>query len=94
MKQVKGDTRKNAIKEVISEQGRSKQKTKAGRVTNHPIKRLYNLKEAAYYLGRSVFSVRTLIWNGALPFIKDGRKQYIDIYDMDAYIEKNKETMI
>ena len=67
---------------------------KAQRITNPLTKRLYDLKEAAYYLGRPVFSVRTLIWNGALPCVKDGRKQYVDIYDMDAYIEKNKEIMI
>jgi len=57
-------------------------------------KRLYDLKEAATYLGRPVFSVRGLIWNGALPVIKDGRKLYLDIFDMDTYIEGNKETML
>jgi len=66
---------------------------KAQRIPNPLHKRLYDLKEAAHYLGRPVFSVRTLIWNGALPVIKDGRKQYLDIYDMDKYIERNKETL-
>ena len=71
----------------------SKGLKKAQGIANPLTKRLYDLKEAAYYLGRPVFSVRTLIWNGALPCVKDGRKQYVDIYDMDAYIEKNKESM-
>ena len=63
--------------------------------TTYPLhKRLFDLKEASVYLGRPVFSVRTLIWNGALPCVKDGRKQYLDLYDMDRYIERNKETMI
>ena len=63
--------------------------------TTYPLnKRLYDLKEAAIYLGRPVFSVRTLVWNGALPVIKDGRKLYLDIFDMDTYIERNKETMV
>jgi len=63
--------------------------------TTYPLhKRLFDLKEAAYYLGRPVFSVRTLIWNGALPCIKDGRKQYLDLYDLDRYIERSKETMV
>ena len=57
-------------------------------------KRLFDLKEAATYLGRPVFSVRGLIWKGALPVIKDGRKLYLDIVDMDGYIERNKERMI
>jgi len=67
---------------------------KAQRIYNPPQKRLYDLKEAAIYLGRPVFSVRTLIWNGHLPFIKSGRRQYIDIYDLERYIEKNKQVMI
>ena len=57
-------------------------------------KRLFDLKEAATYLARPVFSVRTLIWKGALPVIKDGRKLYLDIVDMDTYIERNRERMI
>lgn len=57
-------------------------------------KRLYDLKEAAIYLGRPVFSVRGLIWKGALPYVKEGRRQYLDVNDMDRYIERNKETMV
>ena len=57
-------------------------------------KRLYDLKEAAIYLGRPVFSVRGLIWKGTLPYIKEGRRQYLDVYDMDIYIDRNKETMV
>lgn len=67
---------------------------KAKGITNPLNKRLYDLKEAATYLGRPVFSVRTLIWNGALPYVKEGRKFYLDIFDMDTYIERNKTTMI
>lgn len=70
---------------------------KAQRIDSPLNKRLYDLKEAAIYLGRPIFSVRTLIWNGILPFVKDGkdsRKMYLDIHDMDSYIEKNKERMI
>jgi hypothetical protein len=63
--------------------------------TTYPLtKRLFDLKEAAIYLGRPVFSVRTLIWNGALPYVKEGRKQYLDIFDLDSYIERRKEKMI
>jgi hypothetical protein len=67
---------------------------KAQGIPNPLSKRLFDLKESAIYLGRPVFSIRTLIWNGALPYIKDGRKQYLDVYDMDRYIEQNKVTMV
>jgi len=55
-----------------------------------PVKRLYSIKEAALYLGRSVWAVRQMIWAGKLPYIKDGRRILFDIYDMDEWIEKNK----
>ena len=59
-----------------------------------PKKRLYNLKDAAVYLGRPVYGVRELVWSGRIPVIQDGRKQYIDIYDLDKYIESNKKYEI
>jgi excisionase family DNA binding protein len=55
-----------------------------------PIKRLYSIKEAALYLGRSVWAVREMIWAGKIPFIKDGRRILLDINDMDIWIEGNK----
>lgn len=67
---------------------------KAQGICNPLTKRLYDLKEASVYLGRPVFSVRTLIWNGMLPVIKDGRKMYLDIVDLNSYIEMNKERMV
>ncbi len=69
---------------------------KTGKVINlkHPLtKRLYDLKEASSYLGRPVFSVRTLIWGGSLPVVKEGRKMYVDLFDLDKFIEQNKVTM-
>jgi len=63
--------------------------------TTYPLtKRLFDLKEASVYLGRPIFSVRTLVWKGALPYVKNGRRFYLDVYDMDAWIERNKETMV
>ena len=55
-------------------------------------KRLYSVPEAATYLGRSVWSVRELIWNGSLPSVRMGRRVHLDIIDLDRWIEKNKVT--
>lgn len=68
-------------------------KKKAQRVTNPPAKRLYDLKAAAEYLGRPVWGVRELIWAGKMPVVRDGKKQYVDLFDMDRYIERNKITV-
>jgi len=53
-------------------------------------KRLYSIKEAAFYLGRTVCAVREMLWAGKLPYIKDGRRILLDIHDMNAWVEKNK----
>ena len=63
-------------------------------ITNPLAKRLYTLKEAADYMGRSVWSIRELIWSGALPVVKtDGaRKIYLDILDLNQFISRNKSV--
>jgi len=53
-------------------------------------KRLYSVPEAAMYLGRSIWSVRALIWNGELPHIRVGRRIHLDIIDLDQWVDKNK----
>lgn len=79
---------------MVKQTHNSKGSQKAQKITYPLHKRLFDLKEAAVYLGRPVFSVRTLIWNGKLPYVKEGRKQYIDLMEMDKYIERNKEIMV
>ena len=69
--------------------------SRATETIQRPKQRLYSVKDAAEYLGRTVWGVRELIWSHELPVIKSGRggKQYIDVLDMDAYIEKNKAVL-
>ena len=58
------------------------------------VKRLYTLKDAASYLGRPVYGVRSLIWSGKLPVIQDGRKMYVDLHDLELYVDRAKMTML
>jgi len=67
---------------------------KAQRIPSPPAQRLFDLKAAAGYLGRSVWGVRELVWSGQIPVVKSGRKLYLDICDMERWIERNKETWI
>jgi len=64
----------------------------AQRIHNPLAKRLFTLKEAAEYLGRSVWGVRDLIWKQVVPVVKQAgsRKMYLDKKDLDLFIEKNK----
>ena len=71
-----------------------KQRSKRTQGINNPVgvlrKRLYSVSEAADYLGRSVWSVRELIWKGSLPCVREGRRVHLDIIDLNQWIEKNK----
>jgi excisionase family DNA binding protein len=55
-------------------------------------KRLYTLKEAARYLGRSVWGLRELIWAGKIPVVRGerSRKIFLDIEDLDDFICRHK----
>jgi len=55
-------------------------------------KRVYNVKEAAEYLGRTVWAVREMIYAGKIPCIKDGRRTLLDLRDMDKWIDQNRIT--
>ncbi len=57
--------------------------------------RLLPLKQAAEYLGLTVWSIRERIWAGDIPVVQfpGGRKQFIDTKDIDKFIERNKRTI-
>ncbi len=61
-------------------------------------KRLYTVKEAAIYLGKSVWAMRQLVYAGKIKVVKDGDKSkpgkliFIDRLDLDGYIESHKEV--
>jgi hypothetical protein len=67
---------------------------KAQWISNPLCKRLYTLKEAAQYMGRSEYSMRALMWSQDIPVVKgeNARKVYFDIADLDNYINQNKSV--
>lgn len=73
-----------------------KEQQKAQRIDYPMSRRLLTLQEGAVYLGRSPWSMRNLIWKGLVPIVREpgGNKQWIDIRDLDNFIERNKETYI
>lgn len=72
-----------------------KKKAKPGLETPLPGQRLYTIKQAARFLGRTVYSCRSLIWAGKLPVIQteERGKIWIDLKDLERFIEINKITM-
>ncbi len=65
---------------------------KANEINKPSSKRLYTLQEAAIYLGRGLYGMRELVWAGEIPAVKgnNARKIYVDIIDLDNYIDRNK----
>jgi excisionase family DNA binding protein len=65
-------------------------------VYNAVSKRLYTLKEAAEYLGRSEWSMRELIWAGRIPVVRreGGRKIFLDVEDLNNFINENKSICL
>lgn len=57
-------------------------------------KRLFTLKEGAAYLGRSEWGMRELIWAGVIPVVKPqaARKIFLDVQDLDRFVETNKSV--
>jgi predicted site-specific integrase-resolvase len=65
-------------------------------ICNPMLPRLLPLKEAASYLGLTVWGIRERIWAGQLPVVTfpGGRKQYIDTEDIEKFIRDNKRTIV
>ena len=53
-------------------------------------KRVYNVKEAGRYLGRSPWTIRRLIREGCLREVRQGRRVMLDIVDSEQFVEKYK----
>ena len=69
--------------------------TKAQRIDDPMLPRLLPLKKASEYLGLTVWAIRERIWAGQIPIVQfpGGRKQYIDVQDLDKFIEDNKRVI-
>ena len=58
-----------------------------------PESRLLTVQAAAAYLSTTVWSLRTLVWEKQIPFVKigRGRRLLFDRTDLDRYIEQQKQ---
>jgi excisionase family DNA binding protein len=52
--------------------------------------RMLNVKQAAEYLGATVWFVRTECWADRLKSVRFGNRQLIDVVELDKYIERAK----
>ena len=55
-------------------------------------KRLLNVKEAAAYLGVTVFFMRTLAWEKRVTPLRLGQRMLFDVQDLDAFVDAQKKS--
>ena len=53
-------------------------------------KRLYSIKDLVREVGATEWFWRSQIWDGRLPFVKVGKKLFVDSKDIDAFITNYK----
>ncbi len=66
------------------------QLVETGCAHNVPTKRLYSIKELVAEIGVTEWFWRSQIWEGQLPYVQVGRKQFVDSLDLEQFIQKNK----
>ena len=57
---------------------------------NVPTKRLLSIKELVAHIGATEWFWRTQIWDGALPYVQVGKKQFVDREDINEFITVHK----
>ena len=53
--------------------------------------RLLTVEQAATYLGRSKASVQHMVSDGVLPTVRNDRRVFLDVVDLDTWIERHKQ---
>lgn len=56
--------------------------------------RLLSVYEAAEYIGRTPTAVRDLVRDGKISSVRCDRRVFLDIEDLNAWIERNKELAL
>ena len=77
----------------INEDRELKQAKKTHGIAYPLPKRLYSLSEAAHYLGRTLWSMRELVWKGSIPIVRERKRILVDIQDLESYVMRHKTTL-
>ncbi len=54
-------------------------------------KRLLTVEEAGQYLGRTAHAIRKLIEKGTLPRVQHDGRVFLDVRDLDTWIDEGKD---
>jgi excisionase family DNA binding protein len=79
----------DALAERVAEKVRAKLAQDGGRIPIRP--RLLSIEQAAVYLGRTKEAMQHLVACRKLPVVRDGRRVFLDVRDLDHWIENHTE---
>ncbi len=86
-----GDNRRGNNGGTAEEKEPKKRMVRNAQKIDNPLPpRLLSLKAAAVYMGRTTWGMRELYWANKIPWLRDGKRIYFDLRDLDAYIEGMK----
>jgi excisionase family DNA binding protein len=54
--------------------------------------RLLTVEQAAMYIGRTKQAVEHMVSSGKVPTVRADRRVFVDIRDLDTWIEQNKQV--
>ena len=83
-----------ALIDVLAERVAAKvvERTQQGAAPVKP--RLLTVDQAAVYLGRTKEAVQHMVSSSKLPAVRSDRRVFVDVLDLDAWIEDNKQRGI
>jgi len=82
----------DALLDSLAERVAAKLGNRPGTISHEGIApRLLTAEQAATYLGRTKEAIQHMISNGKLPTVRSDRRVFIDVRDLDSWIEDNKQ---
>src|SRR5215813_12822651 len=83
----------DALIERVAEKvtARLQNEDQAGSVNGEVHPRLLTVEQAAVYIGRTRDAIQHMIASCKLPTVRSDRRVFIDMRDLDAWIEENKQ---
>ena len=89
---MNGDITIGAVIETLATAVASKIRSGVGsRVDGKIQPRLLTVKQAAEYLGRTKAAVQHMVAARRVPVVRDGRRIFLDVQELDRWIEQNTE---
>jgi len=80
----------DAVLDALADKVAGKLAERLQGLSESPWRRLLTVDAAADYLGRTRQAVQHLISSGQLPTVRSGRRVFVDLRDLQSWIEKHK----